>query len=246
MEVIQSMRMREVHKSRSMALWPGCCFLWKLALDIRFHSPDASHRFPMKQKVALIWFFFVSALCLCCLPGAQGKTVVIDAGHGGHDRGGIAYQRYAEKEVTLDIARRLQNRLRSAGYGTVMTRTDDTFIGLRERCAIANAQGNAVFVSIHTNSDPRGHGIGIETYYFSKQSARLAEAVHREVLRTSGTPNRRIRNRGFYVLRHNRLPATLVEVGFLTNAVEGPKLNNSSSYREQIAGAIARGVQSAF
>jgi N-acetylmuramoyl-L-alanine amidase len=200
----------------------------------------------MKQKVALVWFFLVAVLCLGGGPAALGKTVVIDAGHGGHDRGGIAYQRFPEKVVTLDIAQRLRSRLRAAGYTTVMTRTDDTFIGLRERCATANAQGNAVFVSIHTNSDPRGHGIGIETYYFSRQSSRLAGAIHSEVLRASGTPNRRIRNRGFYVLRHNRLPAVLVEVGFLTNAIEGPKLYNSSSYREQIAGAIERGVQSAF
>ena len=79
------------------------------------------------------------------------------------------------------------------------------------------------------------------------KAARLAAAIHREVCRASGTPNRGVRTRRrLFVLRNNRLPAVLVEVGFLTNAVDGPRLAISASYREQIAAAIARGVESAF
>ena len=201
----------------------------------------------MKQKVFLVLFPVMAALSLAAAPPLRAKTVVIDAGHGGIDRGGIPGQRYPEKVVAFDIAQRLQSKLRAAGYSTVMTRTGDYFVGLRERCSTANAQHDAVFVSVHTNSDPRGTGIGIETYYISRQSARLAAAIHREVCRASGTPNRGVRTRRrLFVLRNNRLPAVLVEVGFLTNAVEGPRLATSASYRDQIAAAIARGVQSAF
>jgi N-acetylmuramoyl-L-alanine amidase len=127
-----------------------------------------------------------------------------------------------------------------------MTRTGDYFVGLPGRCALANAQSNAVFVSIHTNSDPRGTGIGIETYYYTRKSARLAAAIHKQVVRTAGTPDRRVRTRPLYVLRKNSLPAVLVEVGFLTNAIEGPRIANSSSYRDQLAAAIVRGIRSAF
>jgi N-acetylmuramoyl-L-alanine amidase len=200
----------------------------------------------MKQKVALLLLLVAALWTFGFAPSAVAKTVVIDAGHGGIDRGGIPYQRFPEKVVALQIAQLLQGKLRAAGYNTVMTRTGDYFVGLRERCETANAQRNAVFVSIHTNSDPHGTGIGIETYFYTRQSARLANAVQRQVVRTAGTPDRRVRTRPLFVLRKNRLPAILVEVGFLTNAIEGPKLYNSASYRDLIAGAIARGVESAF
>src|SRR5947208_15263736 len=79
-------------------------------------------------------------------------VVVIDAGHGGFDRGGIPGQRVAEKTMTLDVAKRLGKYLRKAGFQTVFTRTDDTFVSLGNRVGIANAQPNAIFVSIHFNA----------------------------------------------------------------------------------------------
>lgn len=185
-------------------------------------------------------------LLFCAVGGAFGKTVVVDAGHGGIDRGGIPGQRFPEKTATLDIAKRVRSKLEAKGYHVVMTRDSDVFVGLRERCALANAQKNAVFVSIHTNSDPRGTGIGIETYLYNRRSAKLAAAIHREVVLAAGTPNRGIRSRPLFVLRNNRLPAVLVEVGFLTNSVEGPRIANSSGYRDKLAAAIAAGIRSAF
>jgi len=82
-------------------------------------------------------------------------TVVIDPGHGGVDRGGIPGQRVAEKVMALDTARRLEIRLRAAGFRTIMTRRDDYFVSLPERVAIANAQRDAIFISIHFNATPR-------------------------------------------------------------------------------------------
>ena len=97
-------------------------------------------------------------------PAAVARTVVIDPGHGGHDRGGGPRQKIPEKPYNLDVALRLRNVLNAAGYRTVMTRTGDYFVGLGGRCAIANGQRDAIFVSVHFNSAPREGANGIETY----------------------------------------------------------------------------------
>ena len=90
---------------------------------------------------------------------------MIDAGHGGYDRGGIPGQRVAEKEMTLDVAQRLKKMLTAAGYRVVMTRDSDVFVPLGTRVAIANSYPNAIFVSVHFNSAKRSGAGGIETYF---------------------------------------------------------------------------------
>jgi N-acetylmuramoyl-L-alanine amidase len=169
------------------------------------------------------------------------STVVIDAGHGGIDRGGVPDQRISEKNLTLDVARRLRSSLQEAGLRTVMTRNADVFIPLSQRVGIANAQRSAVFVSIHFNSAPRPGAFGIETYYFAKKSAPLAQRVHSTVVKRTRSLDRRVRRRGYYVLRHNKIPAILVECGFLTNPFEGRE-NLSPEYRDKLASAIASAV----
>jgi N-acetylmuramoyl-L-alanine amidase len=173
------------------------------------------------------------------------KTVVIDAGHGGHDRGGIPRQRLTEKIYTLDVARRLQRQLEAAGFRTVMTRAGDYFVGLGQRCAIANRQRNAIFISVHFNSGRREGANGIETYYYSRGSASYAAAVHAQVLRAAGTENRGIRRRGFYVLRHTRIPAVLAECGFLTNGAEGRRVT-TAAHRQRLAEALAAAIISKY
>lgn len=189
----------------------------------------------------LLAVLFLSASAAWARP-----TVVIDAGHGGHDRGGVPGMRYAEKIYTLDVARRLEARLRAMGYRTVMTRSDDYFVGLDGRCSIANAQRDAIFVSVHFNSAPREGASGIETYYYSGKSGSLAAAVHRSVVRNTGAEDRRVRTRGFYVIRNTRIPAILVECGFLTNRIEGGRIAGSSAYRQRLADAIAAGIRSRY
>lgn len=174
------------------------------------------------------------------------RTVVIDAGHGGHDRGGVPGQRYSEKVYALDVAQRLEKRLRSAGFKTVMTRNGDYFVSLGGRCAIANRQRNAVFISVHFNSAKREGANGIETYYYTGQSAGFASAVHGQVLRAARTENRFVRRRGFFVIRKTRIPAVLAELGFLTNRSEGKRIATSSSYRQELADALARAIISKY
>jgi N-acetylmuramoyl-L-alanine amidase len=174
--------------------------------------------------------------------GSGSITVVIDAGHGGHDRGGIPGQRIAEKDMTLDVALRLRSVLAANGYNVVMTRDSDVFVPLGMRVAIANSYRNAIFVCIHFNATGRSGASGIETYFYSRDSLPLASAIHHYV--TGGAPsgNRGVRRRGYYVLRKTNVPAVLVECGFLTNPTEAAYAQ-TVSYRQKLAEEIAAGVR---
>ena len=169
-------------------------------------------------------------------------VVVIDAGHGGFDFGGIRGQRVSEKMMNLDVAQRLKTVLSAQGYRVVMTRDSDVFIPLGTRVAIANSNPNAIFVCIHFNSARRWGANGIETYFYSRDSLPLASAIHYYVAGGAPTPNRGVRRRGYYVLRNTRIPAVLVECGFLTNPTEA-QYALSSSYRQQLADEIGHGVR---
>jgi N-acetylmuramoyl-L-alanine amidase len=168
-------------------------------------------------------------------------TIVIDPGHGGIDRGGIPGQRVPEKIMTLDVSQRLKPILERAGYRVIMTRNSDEFISLGTRVSIANAQRNAVFVCVHFNSAPRTGANGIETYFFSTESAPLAASIQSSVVRAAGTENRGVRRRGYYVLRHTTIPAVLVECGFLTNPTEA-QYAQSAAYQQKLAQSIANGI----
>ena len=169
-------------------------------------------------------------------------TVVIDAGHGGHDRGGIPGQRIAEKDMTLDVALRLRNILSANGYHVVMTRSSDVFVPLGGRVAIANSYRNAVFVCIHFNATGRSGASGIETYFYSRDSLPLASAIHYYVTGGAPSANRGVRRRGYYVLRKTAIPAVLVECGFLTNPTEAAYAQ-SAGYRQKLADEIAAGIR---
>jgi N-acetylmuramoyl-L-alanine amidase len=169
------------------------------------------------------------------------STVVIDPGHGGFDRGGIPGQIVPEKMVALDTAMRLQRLLQRDGLRTVMTRTTDIFVPLSVRSAIANAEHDAIFVSIHYNAARRSGAHGIETYSENNRGAVLAARIQRDIVTRVSAENRGIRSAEYYVLRNCRLPAVLVECGFLTNPVEA-QLALTPEYREKVAEQIAAGI----
>src|SRR5438046_3650368 len=173
---------------------------------------------------------------------SSSTAVVIDAGHGGFDRGGIPGQRIPEKEMTLDVAQRLKTLLAASGYRVIMTRDSDVFVPLPTRVAIANSYGNAIFVCIHFNSARRWGANGIETYFYSRESLPLASAIHYYVAGGAPTSNRGVRRRGYFVLRRTRIPAVLVECGFLTNPTEA-QYALSNGYRQQLAEEIGRGIR---
>jgi N-acetylmuramoyl-L-alanine amidase len=169
------------------------------------------------------------------------KTVVVDAGHGGKDTG--AYRRYggAEKIATLDVAERLDRKLRESQLNTVMTRTSDVFIPLDERVRIENSQKSAIFVSIHFN-DSRRRGIhGFETYYHSSTAAELAGRIQEKLMTIPHSANRGVHVANFRVLRLATYPAVLVECGFLSNRAEGGQARDAE-YRELLADRIAEAI----
>ena len=191
----------------------------------------------------------LATLFICCNSTAaqtdrtsENVTVVIDAGHGGHDRGGIPGQRIAEKDMTLDVAQRLRNVLAASGYRVVMTRDSDVFVPLGTRVAIANSYRNAIFVCVHFNATKRMGASGIETYFYSRDSLLLASAIHHFVVGGAPSASRGVRRRGYYVLRKTSIPAVLVECGFLTNPTEAAYAQ-TASYRQKLAEEIAAGVR---
>lgn len=205
----------------------------------------------MLRLIRRVLFFALPALLGACaiIPRATVtkntsktfNTVVVDAGHGGKDNG--AYRRYggAEKVATLDVAQRLDRKLRESQLKTVMTRSSDVFIPLDERVAIENAQKNSIFVSIHFN-DSRQRGIhGFETYYHSAGSADLAYRIQSKLMTIPRSANRGVHTANFRVLRLAAYPAVLVECGFLSNRAEGGEARDSE-YRELLADRIAEAI----
>ena len=191
-------------------------------------------------------------------------VVVLDPGHGGQDSGAMCGE-LLEKDLTLDVARRIDRLLDSEGIATLMTRLGDTYVSLADRAAFANRIRNCIFVSIHFNED-KPVASGVETYYASHQIAigsslpswlpflwrPLSESPNPESQRLAGfiqealVARTRAIDRGtqpgqFFVIANVTSPAALIEGGFLTNKEDISKLA-SEDYRDQIAAAVADGI----
>lgn len=192
------------------------------------------------------------------------QTVVLDAGHGGHDNGAWSPYGY-EKQFTLDVVYRTKKLLEAQGYRVVLTRSSDTFIPLYDRSRIANRYDNAIFISVHFNSG--GAGTGLETYTLAPrgvpsmmadgpsvsdlvqnpgnvndaQNTALATATHAaQVVRTK-LYDRGIKRARFVVLRETTIPAVLLEGGFLSNGYDA-KIISMPEYRQQMATSIVTAV----
>src|SRR6516225_7107949 len=204
----------------------------------------------MRRLVScIVTLAFVAALAACSTVGTTSvkntsktfTTVVVDAGHGGKDSG--AYRRYGppEKMATLDVAQRLERKLRESQLKTVMTRDSDVFIPLNDRVAIENTQKNAIFVSIHFNDSRRRAIRGFETYYYSGVSFDLANGVQEKLMTIPNSKNGGVHTANFRVLRLANCPAVLVECGYLSNRSEGNQARDWE-YRELLADRIAEAI----
>ncbi|MBE9011860.1 N-acetylmuramoyl-L-alanine amidase [Pseudanabaenaceae cyanobacterium LEGE 13415] len=176
-------------------------------------------------------------------PVPNGRlVVVIDPGHGGPDPGAVGIGGIQEKEIVLDISRRVQANLERSGVTVVMTRNADIDLDLQPRVDIAQRANATIFVSIHANaiSLSRPDISGLETYYF-QSGLELARTIHRNVLQGTGIEDRGVRSARFFVLRRTSMPSVLVEVGFVTGRNDAARLSDSA-YRQRMADSIARGV----
>ena len=170
------------------------------------------------------------------------STVVIDAGHGGHDSGERPPGRQAEKDLALDTALRLEPLLREAGLKTVLTRSDDTFVELDDRVAIADRYGpDAILVSIHYNASPSSGPRGIETYFWRSDSLGLATRVQRNILSETGQTNHGVIRRVLRLTHNPQEPSILCECGYLTNSYDY-SLATTEAYRQRVAEGIADGI----
>src|SRR5437667_4173024 len=192
-------------------------------------------------------------------------VVVLDPGHGGQDSGAMCAGTL-EKDLTLDVAQRVDRLLQAQGLATVMTRVGDAYVSLAERAALTNRVPNCVFVSIHFNEDNKPVASGVETYYAAHQvtpglsvaswfpflwraisaspnveSQNLAGFIQEGLAARTQALNRGTKAEQFFVIANVRHPAVLVEGGFLTNKEDMAKLA-SDDYREQMAAAISEGI----
>jgi N-acetylmuramoyl-L-alanine amidase len=192
---------------------------------------------------------FVASLAACSsvsTPGVKNTsktftTVVVDAGHGGKDSGAYRRSGPPEKMVALDVAQRLDKKLRESQVKTVMTRNSDVFIPLNDRVAIENKQKNAVFVSIHFNDSRKRRARGFETYYHSGASLDLANRIQQKLMTIPNSSNGGVHTANFRVLRLADCPAVLVECGYLSNRAEGNQARDWE-YRELLADRIAEAI----
>ena len=192
-------------------------------------------------------------------------VVILDPGHGGQDSGAMCGG-VLEKDLTLDVARRVDRLLDSEGIATLMTRLGDTYVSLADRAAFANRIKNCIFVSIHFNEDNKPVASGVETYYAPHQisgasltaswlpflwkplsdspnpeSQRLAGFVQEALVARTRAIDRGTQPGQFFVIANVSSPAVLIEGGFLTNKEDISKLT-SQDYRDQIAAALADGI----
>ena len=142
--------------------------------------------------------------------------VVIDAGHGGSDPGAQRSE-ICEKDITLSVAKKIQENLTNAGVGVIMTRNGDDTVSLKERTDLTNCEKPDVFVSVHVNSSECPNVTGIETHWYTDQSKELAKTIQNKLSGSIPTINRGIVNSKFYVIHHTDVPAVLVEIGFISN-----------------------------
>ena len=178
--------------------------------------------------------------------GAQPRgyyKVFIDAGHGGTDPGALGYG-YRESDLNLQVAKKVESKLKSKGIDVKMSRNSDIFYSLSERAEMANDYGADAFVSIHQNSAEAKSANGIETYYNRKkeEDRPLSNDIQKQVISQTGANNRGVKNAEFTVLVKSKMISALVECGFITNELEVKKLSDSS-YQDKLATGIANGIE---
>src|SRR5881394_177305 len=203
--------------------------------------------------------------------GAQPRTskpfaaVVLDPGHGGQDSGAMCGG-VMEKDLTLDVARRVDRLLDSEGIATLMTRLGDSYISLADRAAFGNRVNDGIFISIHFNEDNKPVASGVETYYAAHQIASgstlaswlpffsrgpsnspkpesqgLAGFIQEALVARTRSVDRGTQAKQFFVIANVTAPAVLIECGFITNKDELSKLV-SEDYRDQLAAAVGDGI----
>jgi N-acetylmuramoyl-L-alanine amidase CwlD len=169
--------------------------------------------------------------------------ICIDPGHGGKDRGTTGPTGVLEKDVNLDIALRLKNKLVDAGFKVIMTRESDINHSLDEITDFANSNNADLFISIHNNSHPSVEMNGTQTFFYNQSSSGnlLAACISAKTIEQIGTVNRGIKSSNFKVLKNTKMVSALIEGVFMNNPNEEAELKDDN-FRDKIATGIYDGI----
>ena len=172
-------------------------------------------------------------------------SVVIDPGHGGPDPGAIGIGGVRETDVVLEVSKIVKNLLSEKGVRVRLTRKNEVDLDLHPRVTFANNMDADIFVSIHANASrgKRKDINGLETFYYRGWKGKyLAKKIQKQILRVSpGSPDRGVKQGRFYVIKNTKMPAVLVEIGFLTGRLDSRRLEKTT-HRKRLAYAIAKGI----
>lgn len=187
-----------------------------------------------------------------------GKTIVIDPGHGGPDGGAVGTDKTSEKEIALEVSKKLRDYLQQAGALVYLTRETDTDLAAKDTKGLSNRKSEDIrnrltfihdkqadfFVTIHLNAIPSPKWSGAQTFYYPKydESRHLAKMIQAEIVHNLENTNRAaLAINGIYLLKYAEIPSALVELGFLSNEKEREQLKQTE-YQQQMAASIYKGI----
>ena len=196
--------------------------------------------------------------------GQYSKTIFLDPGHGGRDSGAYYYN-VAEKDLNMQVYRKLRKKLEELGYKVLTSRDSDIDVDfVTERSRMVNKTNSDIFISIHFNAtgSPYSRASGIQTYSYSddpdypskinpywhnhpdrmSESKRLAAAIHSSLLSETGAKDAGLLERSFAVLRETAKPAVLLELGYIDNFAENQQIRDSH-YQDKLVAGIVKGIQ---
>ena len=178
--------------------------------------------------------------------GIEQAKIVIDPGHGGDDPGAVVtFSEKHEADHTLTTALLLKKELEDLGATVILTRDSDKSVSLENRAQLSNREQANAFISLHFDSGPNPNASGTTGYYFAATSENLAQTVNKYIARNLTVKSQGTKFQNFLVLRENKQPSILLELGYLNN-VEDNKLIESSEYQENIAKSIASALKEYF
>lgn len=196
--------------------------------------------------------------------GQYSKTIFLDPGHGGRDSGAYYYN-VAEKDLNMQVYRKLRKKLEELGYKVLTSRDSDIDVDfVTERSRMVNKTNSDIFISIHFNATGSAYSraSGIQTYSYSddpdypskinpywhnhpdrmSESKRLAAAIHSSLLAETGAKDAGLLERSFAVLRETAKPAVLLELGYIDNFAENQQIRDSH-YQDKLVAGIVKGIQ---